>query len=236
MTALATNFDFSVSRQPSVFGQKYSNGTNGTEPWKEKTLQSRRGQVDTPINLQPQLTGRKTVFENHRILRYLRIAESGLTHQTRRIEVSRGVHVVTAWPIITDKDYSIRPRRDDVAPVPTAVRRELSEGYREMLSYKELEDGWDDMSSQAISAEVIDTALAFFRCLPSEILEPEASASGDGTVDWYWRSGGSYTALVTFYPDSLVAYSAMTGSGSDKGRFKFSGSIPDGLIESLKQL
>ena len=148
---------------------------------------------------------------------------------------TRHGQVVTTWPNITGEDYSIWPCRDDVASVPTSMRRELSECYREMLSYKELEDGWDDISSQAIPAEVIDTALAFFRCLPSEILEPEASASGDGTVDWYWRNG-AYTALVTFYPDSRVAYSAMTGSGSDKGRFKFSGSIPDGLIESLKQL
>ena len=48
--------------------------------------------LDTPINLQPQLAGRKIVFENRRILRYLRIAESSLTHQTTRIEVNRGVH------------------------------------------------------------------------------------------------------------------------------------------------
>ena len=30
--------------------------------------------MDTPLHLSPQLAGRKTVFENRRILRYLRIA------------------------------------------------------------------------------------------------------------------------------------------------------------------
>ena len=54
--------------------------------------------LDTSKNLQSQLAGRKTVFENRRILRYLRIAESSLTHQTTRIEVFRGV--LLAMPIL----------------------------------------------------------------------------------------------------------------------------------------
>ena len=62
-------------------------------------------------NLKPLLSGRKTTFENRRILRYLRIAENGLTHQTARIEVFYGylfllpafvlLWVFTLWPAVT---------------------------------------------------------------------------------------------------------------------------------------
>ena len=52
--------------------------------------------MDTLQNLQPLLAGRKTVSENRRILGYLRIAENSLTHQTTRIEVLRGVQVMSS--------------------------------------------------------------------------------------------------------------------------------------------
>ena len=62
----------------------------------------------TSQNLSPLLAGRKAVFENRRILRYLRIAgrvaranlksctrklKSNFTHQTARIEVLRGAYL-----------------------------------------------------------------------------------------------------------------------------------------------
>ena len=50
-------------------------------------------ELDTPINFQPQLAGRRIVFENRRILRYLRIAEDGLMYQTIRIDVFRGAQL-----------------------------------------------------------------------------------------------------------------------------------------------
>jgi len=44
-------------------------------------------QQDTSKNLQLELAGRKAVLENRRILRYLRITESGLTRQATKIEI-----------------------------------------------------------------------------------------------------------------------------------------------------
>lgn len=116
-----------------------------------------------------------------------------------------------------------------VAPLP------FVDAHYEMLSYKGLEDGWDDISSKGISAEAVDAALAFLALLPSDISPPDTSASGDGTVDWFWRNDG-HSAIVTFYPSGLVAYFAKTDAGRAKGRFKFSGSVPGELVESLRQL
>lgn len=115
------------------------------------------------------------------------------------------------------------------APLP------FLEAHYEMLAYRDLEDGWDDISSVGVSRNAADLALEFLALLPSDLNPPEASASGDGTVDWYWRNG-RYAATVTFYPNGRVAYFSMNDAGRVKGSFKFSGSIPGELVESLQQL
>lgn len=115
------------------------------------------------------------------------------------------------------------------APLP------FLEAHYEMLAYRDLEDGWDDISSLGVSRNAADLALEFLALLPPDLTPPEASASGDGTVDWYWRNG-RYAATVTFYPNGRVAYFSMTNAGRVKDSFKFSGSIPGELVESLRQL
>ena len=115
------------------------------------------------------------------------------------------------------------------APLP------FLEAHYEMLAYRDLENGWDDISSVGVSRNAADLALEFLALLPSDLNPPEASASGDGTVDWYWRNG-RYAATVTFYPNGRVAYFSMTDAGRVKGSFKFNGSIPGELVESLRQL
>jgi hypothetical protein len=115
------------------------------------------------------------------------------------------------------------------APLP------FIEAHYERLAYRDLEDGWDDISSVGVSRSAADLALKFLALLPSDLKSPEASASGDGTVDWYWRNG-RHAATVTFYPNGRVAYFSMTDAGRVKDSFTFSGSIPDELVESLRQL
>lgn len=115
------------------------------------------------------------------------------------------------------------------APLP------FLEAHYEMLAYRDLEDGWDGISSVGVSRKAADLALEFLALLPSDLNSPEASASGDGTVDWYWRNG-RYAATVTFYPNGRVAYFSMTDAGRVKDSFKFNGSIPGELVESLRQL
>ena len=107
--------------------------------------------------------------------------------------------------------------------------------YLEMLSFKSLEDGWDFVGSKRVSEAAVDNALEFLAILPSTIMPPEASASGDGTVDWYWSSGPS-AATVTFFASGRVAYFSMTDAGSVKDTFEFRGTIPGELTESLHQL
>jgi hypothetical protein len=147
----------------------------------------------------------------------------------------------TGWAT-TLADYSIRgsgvvqlnfATSTPTTALPAPLR--FLEAHYEMLSYKALEDGWDDVSSKGISADAVDAALAFLALLPPDVSAPEASASGDGTVDWYWRNG-RYAATVTFYPSGRVAYFAMTDAGRVKDSFKFSGSIPGQLVASLRQL
>ncbi|MCY4316921.1 MAG: hypothetical protein OXC66_12515 [Roseovarius sp.] len=120
------------------------------------------------------------------------------------------------------------PQSSPPAPFP------FLESHFDMLLYKDLNDGWDDVSSKGVSADAVDTALEFLARLPSHVMAPEASASGDGTVDWYWRNG-QYAATVTFYPGDRVAYYAMTEASEAKGSFRFYGSIPGDLAESLRQ-
>ena len=142
----------------------------------------------------------------------------------------------------TCADYSILGRatsnRDILTSAPGTTRSlpvPFLEAYCEILSFKNLEDGWDGIESERVSGENIESALEFLSLLPSDITPPEASLASDGTVDWYWRNG-SYAATVTFHKNGRVAYFALTNSGSTKDTFKLNGSIPSELVESLQQL
>ena len=171
------------------------------------------------------------------------------SESARLLNMMAGV-AVTALPVLVSQadwattvaDYSVlgrgmpppsfavlSPSTSLPAPLP------FVEAHFEMLSYKNLENGWDDISSAGISSTAVYVALEFLALLPSDLTPPEASASGDGTVDWYWRKG-RHAATVTFYPSGRIAYFSMTDAGRVKASFKFSGSIPVELIESLRQL
>ena len=111
----------------------------------------------------------------------------------------------------------------------------FAEPYRDMLSLKTFKDGWDGDGSKQIANDSVNAALAFLAMLPSDVAPPEASASSDGTVDWYWRKG-SKAATVTFYADRKTAYFALTDAGSVKDAFRLVDKIPAPLIESLRRL
>ena len=139
-------------------------------------------------------------------------------------------------------DYSI-VRYDNVDPnhagdMPTSALHAsplFQDSYNEMESYKALKDGWDGVSSESISTEVVDVALEFLKLLPPDVSPPEASASGDGTVDWYWRND-RFAATVTFHQNAKITYFAMTDAKPVKGTFEFDGTVPGDLIESLRRL
>ena len=118
--------------------------------------------------------------------------------------------------------------------IALSPRRE-TEAWREMLSYKGLEDGWDGVESKGISDQTVSNALEFFALLPSDVREPEASPSSDGTVDWYWRSG-EFGAIVTFFNTGKLVYFAKTEEGEIKGSKIFDNFIPEKLVKYLQKL
>ncbi|MFG6549430.1 hypothetical protein ACGYLV_10250 [Sulfitobacter sp. M21595] len=129
------------------------------------------------------------------------------------------------------KSFSFFDRRSAFKEIPP----KFSAAYREMLEFKSLPEGWDGAGSSRISDECINAALAFLALLPADVPAPDPSASGDGTVDWYWRKG-SFAATVTFYSSQRAAYFALTGAGSAKDEFKLGDSVPRGLVEGLRAL
>ncbi len=133
-------------------------------------------------------------------------------------------------------EYPINPNYTANCPrFPRQVPFGFVAPYSEMESFRILENGWDYLGSEGISDTAIDNALEFLVKLPSAIMPPEASASGGGTVDWYWTIGQS-AATLTFFASGRVAYFAMTDAGSTKGTFEFRGTIPSELFECLRQL
>lgn len=121
------------------------------------------------------------------------------------------------------------------AKTQTPVPLTFLDAYNEMLSYRIPEDDLHETNSDQQHLVAINTAISFLALLPPEVSSPEASAAGDGTVDWYWRSGGQ-AATVTFYENGRIAYFALTDIGTVKDSFKFNGSIPIKLMESLLRL
>jgi hypothetical protein len=111
----------------------------------------------------------------------------------------------------------------------------FTDAYREMLSFKSFRDGWDGIESKKLFEGSVDAALEFLALLPADIASPEASASSDGTVDWYWRNG-PHAATVTFHKSRRVAYFTLTSAAPAKNKFDFRDSIPQELVESLRRI
>jgi len=122
-----------------------------------------------------------------------------------------------------------RPWTRKVIPIAFA------DPYREMLSFKKLVDGWDGVGSERLFDRSVNSALAFLAMLPDDVPAPEASASGDGTVDWFWRHG-QHAATVTFHKNGRVAYFVLSGKGPEKDAFELTNEIPPKLVESLRWL
>jgi len=118
---------------------------------------------------------------------------------------------------------------------PKEIPIAFADPYREMLSFKKLVDGWDGVGSERLFDRSVNSALAFLAMLPDDVPAPEASASGDGTVDWFWRNG-QHAATVTFHKNGRVAYFVLSGEGSEKDAFELTNEIPSKLVESLRWL
>lgn len=79
------------------------------------------------------------------------------------------------------------------------------EAQNEMASFGSLPPGWDGPGSVTPVRTAIGDALAFLRLLPASAPSPEATASADGSVGWYWRTPKAAIS-ITFRSASKMAY------------------------------
>jgi hypothetical protein len=83
--------------------------------------------------------------------------------------------------------------------------------------------------------EAIEVASQFLKALPQVTKAPEAVASADGTVGWFWNTRGVYID-VTFFPDGHFAYygEAKGGARVAKATLKrFNAAIPQDLLDII---
>lgn len=151
-------------------------------------------------------------------------------------------HAIVARPAAAQPATAYDPAKNDQSfsffnrhQVFKALPDEFADAYREMFSFKALKDGWDGIGSESVNNASVDAALAFLNLLPTNAPAPDASASADGTVDWYWRSG-DHSGIVTFHKNGKVAYFVRSGGKVAKDTFELSNAIPADLIAGLQRI
>jgi len=102
---------------------------------------------------------------------------------------------------------------------PIIVRSSLpasfEEAIKEMKSFELLQDGWDGVGSVKPNHSFIEAATAFVEALPPTAPAPEASASADGTVSWFWDTYDIY-ATASFSTDGKYAFFARNRADGTK--------------------
>ncbi|MEE9925823.1 MAG: hypothetical protein PBV01_21045 [Brucella anthropi] len=122
------------------------------------------------------------------------------------------------------------PRMETPLPI------QFVEAWREMESYKELSDGWDGPNSIKPTIQRIQSAQKFLGLLPPDIRTPEAMASADGTVGWFWRNKNIHAA-VEFVAQYKYSYFARTSDKTKvaRGKLTFDGvSVPSDLLDIIR--
>jgi|GEM_PF-4616157 len=91
--------------------------------------------------------------------------------------------------------------------VRSALPASFEEAIKDMKSFDLLQDGWDGVGSVKPNRSFIDAATAFVEALPLTAPAPEATASSDGAVGWFWDTDDVY-ATASFSTDGKYAYFA----------------------------
>ncbi|WP_175422147.1 PD40 domain-containing protein [Agrobacterium tumefaciens] len=119
--------------------------------------------------------------------------------------------------------------------VRSALPASFDEAIKEMKSFEMLQDGWDGAGSVKPSRGFIEAATAFVEALPLTAPTPEASASADGAVSWFWDTDEIY-ATASFSSDGKYAYFARNRvNGTKVGGVSetYLGEIPQEFLEIL---
>lgn len=169
--------------------------------------------------------------------------EGRRTAQFRQIATTAAVTVAALTVFASSpktssgNNFSISSQQKTSASLPTekVLAEHMISAKAEMHSYEALTDGWDGQGSIAPDPSSIDTALEFIDALPFDIFPPEAGATPDGDVEWYWKTkNGVATVSIS---GRKISYYVRTRSGHVQGTQALVGqSVPHKLLSSLRLL
>lgn len=122
------------------------------------------------------------------------------------------------------------------AKSPIALPWQFSEAMAEMREFGYLSAGWDGRGSVAPPIELIDEAIAFLRALPAEMLPPDASASADGTVMWYWDTPRLYASMSFMKAGYQIFYAKdkLSGDRFSSANMSREAVIPADFLDFLR--
>jgi hypothetical protein len=121
---------------------------------------------------------------------------------------------------------------------PTGVEVERKAVIAELLSFRDLEEGWDGPDSVAPNPGAVNDAISFFdRPLPVGVPLPEAVANADGEVGLYWGGPGVYID-IGFRGVGEISYYGRVGDCVSKGRaaYTLQSALPKPLLALLSEL
>jgi hypothetical protein len=108
----------------------------------------------------------------------------------------------------------------------------------ELNHYAVLPDGWDGPMSLAPSADTIREAKAFLPLILSFGLRlPEASASADGEIDLYWKTGNAFIDANFRGNRTLTYFARIDGQVAARGIAHYDGrTIPQDLLNAIRSI
>ena len=87
---------------------------------------------------------------------------------------------------------------------------------QKILSFKELDDNWDDDGAKAPSSDAADDALSLLDNRPTDIPLPSPECGTAGDIGFYWDYGhANVFAEVSFEGDGTYAYFTVHGVPGD---------------------
>ncbi|MDR7231773.1 hypothetical protein J2X45_002873 [Caulobacter sp. BE264] len=124
-------------------------------------------------------------------------------------------------------EQNLRNRRPEVAEVLIRVAAATSfernfQAYDQLDSLLKLRPGWDGYSGHAPSEEAVHQAKAFLANLPIDLAMPAIEPSGDGEINFVWRSDAAYLE-IGFCGDHHFSFFGKTKTLPEKREF---GDIP----------
>lgn len=124
------------------------------------------------------------------------------------------VVVIRDPSILTGRHRPINLTGIGTAHLPNFQLKEPSRLDRleaELLSYRDLKEGWDGYSGVPASTQAVDDAVAFLKQRPADISLPYPQLGSDGEVGLYWQTGEVF-ADVGFRGDGEYSvYASYTG-------------------------